>query len=239
MAFTPGIDSRYYVGPLRFSVFGNSLDVNLTCNQLETSSHEDRAMVFINGQKTGSASINMMLDTAYATTSQFTTLNTWQGTPQPITIGLQGVAIASTVWMMLGNQSSVDFGSTVSGLVESSVSIQPDGPVDWGQVIAAEAAVTADGNGTAVDGGAASSNGGVAHIHSTAFSGLTSNAVTIEHSVDGSTSWATLASFTTTTAVGYERVEVAAGTTVRRYLRVVDDVTGTGSHTRLVAFARR
>ena len=29
------------------------------------------------------------------------------------------------------------------------------------------------------------------------------------------------------------------GTTVRRYLRVVDDVTGTGSTTRFVSFARR
>jgi hypothetical protein len=41
------------------------------------------------------------------------------------------------------------------------------------------------------------------------------------------------------TAVGTERVVVAPGTAVRQYLRVKDDVTGTGSHTRLVAFARR
>ena len=239
MAFTPGIDSRYFVGPMRFSVFGRSFSADVTCNQLEASSQEDRAQVYINGQKNGSASIDMMLDTTHATTSQFTTLNTWQGTPQPVTVGLEGVALGATVWALLGNQSAVSFGSTVDGMVESSVSIQPDGGVDWGQVVAVEAAITADGNGTAVDGGAASTNGGVAHIHSTAFAGLTNNIVTIEHSVDGTTAWATLVTFATVTAVGSQRVVVAPGTAVRRHLRVVDDVTGTGSHTRFVAFCRR
>jgi hypothetical protein len=239
MAFTPGINTRYFVGPMRFSVFGKSITVEATCNQLEASSQEDRAQVFINGQKNGSASIEMMLDTTVATTSQFSLLNTWQGTPQPVAVAFDGTTLGATVWMLQGNQSSVTFGASVGDMAMTSVNIQPDGGVDWGQVIAVEAAVTADGNGTAVDGGAASANGGVAQIHSTAFSGLTSNAITVEHSVDGSTSWATLATFTTVTAVGSQRVVVAPGTTVRRYLRVVDDVTGSGSHTRFVSFARR
>lgn len=240
MPFDQGTDSRYYVGPQRFSVFGKSINVEATCNQLDASSQEDTAIVYVNGQKSGSASIEMMLDTTYATTSQFTTLNTWTGTPQPITVGFFNVTpLGAATWMLLGNQSDVSFGSSVGDLVMTNVSIQPDGPVDWGQVVAVEAAVTVDGNGTAVDGSAASTNGGVAHIHSTAFSGLTNNIVTIEHSVDGATSWATLATFATITGVGSERVVVAPGTAVRRYLRVVDNVTGAGSHTRFVSFARR
>lgn len=241
MAFIPGINSRYYVGPQRFSPFGKSLSVEVSCNQLDASSVEDRAQVFLNGQKTGSASIDMMLDTAYATTSQFTTLNTWQGTPQPVTIMLDTPALGGVAWMLLGNQSAVTFGSQVGDLVAANVSIQPDGPVDWGQVIALEAAVTVDGNGTAVDNGAATTNGGVAHIHTTAFTGLTNNIVTIEGSADGSTGWATISggTFATITAVGSERLVIAAGTSVPRYLRVVDNVTGAGSHTRFVSFARR
>jgi hypothetical protein len=239
MAFAPGFNTRYFVGPMRFSVFGQSIDVGVSCNQLSTTSMEDRAMVYINGQKNGTATIDMMLDTAVATTSQFSLLNTWQTTPQPVAVAFDGTALGATVWLLQGNQSSVTFGATVGDLASTSVNIQPDGGVDWGQIVAVEAAVTVDGNGTAVDGGAASSNGGVAQIHSTAFTGLTSNAVTIEHSVNGSTGWDTLTTFATITAVGSERVVVAPGTTVRRYLRVVDDVTGTGSHTRFVAFARR
>jgi len=240
MAFTPGTDSRYFVGPMRFSVFGKSLSADVTVNQLDTSSVENKAQVFINGQRNGSASIGMMLDTTSTTTSQFTTLNTWSGGAQnPITIALEGATIAAPTWLMLGNQSSVSYGSAVGDLVMADVSVQPDGGVDWGQVVVAETAATADANGAAVDGAAASANGGVAHIHSTAFSGLTNNIVVIQHSVDGATLWDTLVTFATVTAVGSERVTVAAGTTVRRYLRVVDDVTGVGSHTRFVSFARR
>lgn len=240
MAFVPGINSRYFVGPMRFSVFGKSLSADISVTQLDTSSCENTAQTFINGQQNGSASIEMMLDTTSATVSQFTTLNTWSGgTQYPITIGLEGGALAAPTWLMLGNQSSVSYGASVGDLVMANVSIQPDGGIDWGQVIAIEAAITVDGNGTAVDGGAASTNGGVAHIHSTAFSGLTNNIITIEHSVDGATAWATLATFATVTAVGTERVTVAPGTAVRRYLRVVDNVTGAGSHTRFISFARR
>ena len=101
--------------------------------------------------------------------------------------------------------------------------------------------ITIDTTGTARDstivGGTA--NGGVAHLHVSAFSGLTSDVITIEHSVNGSTSWATLVTFATITGVTSERVVVAPGTSVRQYLRVVDDVTGTGSITRFVAFSRR
>jgi hypothetical protein len=69
-------------------------------------------------------------------------LNTWQTTSQPVTVGFDGAAIGATAWMLLGNQSAVTFGTTVSGMAETTVSIQPDGGVDWGQVIAAEAAIT-------------------------------------------------------------------------------------------------
>jgi len=40
-------------------------------------------------------------------------------------------------------------------------------------------------------------------------------------------------------AVGSERITIAAGTSVPRYLRVVDTIVGTGSTTRVVTFARR
>ena len=70
---------------------------------------------------------------------------------------------------------------------------------------------------------------------------MTSNVVTIEGSADGTTGWATISggTFATITGVGYERLVIAAGVSVPRYLRVVDNVTGTGSHTRFVSFARR
>jgi hypothetical protein len=61
--------------------------------------------------------------------------------------------------------------------------------------------------------------------------------VTIEDSADGSTNWTTIGTFATVTGLTSERLVIAG--TVRRYLRVVDNVTGTGTNTRSVALARR
>lgn len=239
MAFAPGTDTRYFVGSMRFSAFGKSLSADATVAQLDTSTFETKAITYINGQKTATASLDMMLDTAYATQSQFAILNTWQTTPQPVTIGFYGVGALGEVWMMDGNESSATVASGVGDLVTANVSVQANSGIDYGYVIDPETAITADTNGTARDLTAASSNGGVAHIHSTAFSGLTSNDVIIEQSANGSTGWTTLVTFAQVTGVGSERVVVAPGTAVARYLRVVDDVTGTGSHARIVTFARR
>jgi hypothetical protein len=143
------------------------------------------------------------------------------------------------VWLLKANQSQASVMSAVADVVTVAVTIQADGGVDYGVSVEDLTAITTTTSGTARDGGAASTNGGVAHLHATAFSGLTSDVVTIEHSVNGSTLWATLVTFATVSGVTAERVVVAPGTAVRQYLRVVDTVTGVGSCTRTVAFARR
>lgn len=79
-------------------------------------------------------------------------------------------------------------------------------------------AETAAGNGTALDGTAATTNGGAVHVHATAFTG-TSITLTVEDSADNST-FATIGTFTAITAGGTsERIEIAG--TIRRYVRIV------------------
>lgn len=238
MAFIPSYKSRYYVGPQRFSVYAKGFDSGRTANMLDISSLEDVAMVFTPGQSDGQVTSEMMLDTAYATTSQFTTINTWLGTPTAVTLGPSGATRSLEAHMVMGNLSQVTMSSQPDQVVMANITIQPDGGVDYGVFLDAETAITVDTNGASTNNGAATANGGVAHLHSTAFSGLTSNSVIIEHSTNDST-WGTLATFTLVTGVGSERLVVAPGTTVNQYLRVRDDVTGSGSHTRIVAFARR
>ena len=120
-------------------------------------------------------------------------------------------------------------------------SAQSTSGAETGIVVENLTSVSVTGNGTARDSGIAggTTNGGVAHLHITAWSGVTSSIVTIEHSVDGATAWATLVTFASATAITSERVVVAPGTTVRRHLRVVDTLTGTPVYTRGVFFARR
>ena len=236
MAFVPGFNSRFFVGSQRWSLYARAMSATVSAEQIDVSSMEDLAQVFANGQKNGSAQLDMMLDGVGA--GQFALANTWQSTQQPLTLGFDGCSLSDTVWLIAGNQSSATVGDTLNDVATISVSVQPDGPIDWGVMIAAEGAITTDTDGTAVDNGASTANGGVAHLHTTAFSGLTSDSVIIEHSTNNSV-WATLATFTSVTALGSERLVVAAGTTVNRYLRIRDDVTGTGSITRAVSFARR
>jgi hypothetical protein len=154
------------------------------------------------------------------------------------TLGPSGAAITNEVWMVTANQSNVSMASAVADKVTAQTSITHDGAIDRGVIIAAETAITIDTNGTSVDNGASTANGGVAHLHVTAYSGLTSNSVIVEHSTNDSI-WTTLGTFASVTGVTSERLVIAPGTTVNRYLRIRDDVTGAGSCTRAVAFARR
>jgi len=59
--------------------------------------------------------------------------------------------------------------------------------------------------------------------------------VIVEHSTDNS-AWGTLGTFTLTTGTTAERITTTG--TVNRYLRIRDDVTGTGSCTRIVSVSR-
>jgi hypothetical protein len=132
--------------------------------------------------------------------------------------------------------------SAVSDAVGFTLAAQADEGVEMGYVLHPLTAETADGNGTSVDRGASpitpTTRGLKAVIHVTAYTGLASLAVKVQHSTDNS-AWADLATFASKTAVGSEMISVAIGTTVNRYLRVVTDVTGTGSATFLVAAAPR
>ena len=79
-------------------------------------------------------------------------------------------------------------------------------------------------------------NGGSAYMHCTALS-VTSLANKIMHSPDDST-YAALATFTTLVAVGKQRVEVAAGTTVDRFLSNQGTVVGVGNVGVFAGFCR-
>jgi len=153
----------------------------------------------------------------------------------------EGVAIGKPAFFAVVDPTDYAVDASVADAVGMTFTAQPDESVEMGYTIHALAAETVDGNGTAVDRGTVSTpstRGLVAAIHVTAYSGLTSAALKIQHSVDNSV-WADLVAFTLVTGLTSERVKVATGTTVNRYLRVVTDVTGTGSVTFLVAAAPR
>jgi len=81
-------------------------------------------------------------------------------------------------------------------------------------------------------------NGGAGYLQVTAFSGFSGFVGKVRHSDDDVT-YVDLATFANiTSAPGKERVAVAPGTTVRRYLAFDGNVTGSGSITVFSGFAR-
>lgn len=101
-------------------------------------------------------------------------------------------------------------------------------------------AETGTGNGTSVDNGVATTNGGVLVLHVTEIAGASPSVVVkLQHSTNG-TVWADLATHTAATAATKERIEIAANTTINRFLREVHTFGGTTSSiTFNSAFARR
>lgn len=125
------------------------------------------------------------------------------------------------------------------GLTMFETQFVAHGAMDTGKILSTLAAKTSSSNSTGVDNTSSTANGGAGYLQVSAFSGFTSVAIKVQHSTDNST-WVDLASFTSvTSAPTAEYVGVAAGTTVRRYLRALWTVTGSGSITFFVGFARR
>lgn len=240
MTFANAQQTRFLVGSLVGSLYSKGFSAKWDTDMLDITSHANAAKVFMLGRETSSLSADLMFDTDTTANGEADTLGDWKAAAAlPVTFGPAGLVRGSQVMMMSALEASFSVDSQVSGIVMSKVAGQVDGFLDMGVTLDDVVAIATDTSGVAVDGGAASANGGVAHIHVSAFAGLTSDVVIIEHSVDGATSWATLVTFATVTGQTSERVVVAPGTTVRRYLRASDDVTGTGTCTRSVSFARR
>lgn len=238
MAFVASFKSRLYVGTAAFANFTRGFSFTGTRAMLDTTTLADTSAQFIPGQDSGTASLDLLFDTDTTTGGEFSILTAWKNTPQVVTLAPSGTTRGSEAWLLLGNDASVAASSPVGDVVTASVDITCDGPQDPGVVLEDLTAISANTNGTSTDNGAATANGGVAHLHVTAYSGLTNDTIVLEHSTDNSV-FATLGTFATVTGTTSERLVIAAGTTVNRYVRIRDAITGVGTCTRTVSFARR
>lgn len=143
-------------------------------------------------------------------------------------IGVKGVFGAKTTRV-----------STRADLHRMNIDYTVTGAVDEGIILLNQVAKTSDGNtegADSVDNAASSANGGAGYLQVTAYSGLTNVIYKIRHSVDDVT-YADLITFATVTAAPTaERLTVSG--TVNRHLAVDWNVTGSGSVTAMVGFAR-
>lgn len=240
MAFRSAQSARIYVGHLRASAYARSGASSAKFDMHDVTTLDDEEQAFIPGHDTSTFDLSGPLDTDATSNGQYDAITDLQTatTATPITympLGTDGAA-----WLIEAWQTTIDVTSSAQSTADWTMTAQTTGQTDYnGAILENATTVTTDTDGTTVDNGAATTNGGYAHLHVTAYSGLTSDAIIIEGSTTGAFAGeeTTIVTFASVTAIGSERV--AATGTVPRYLRVADNVTGTGSITRLVAFSRR
>ena len=156
-----------------------------------------------------------------------------------VTISPEGVLALGKFCKLLASQTTqYQVSSPLDGLVTVSGSLQANSGISSGVILHPLGAETVTGNDTSIDQTAATSNGGVAHLHVTTVTGTTpSNTVIVQHSTDNST-FADLITFTAATVATQERKTVTG--TVNRYVRTKRTMSGTTpSFTYAVGFARR
>lgn len=234
MSFVHGKNAAALIDGYDLSPYTKSGEFTAEVDSAETSTWGSSWKSFIAGQMQATVTIDGLFDAAF--TPNFT--GQVGDTPGALlTFGPGGLALGAPCRLLSVIESNygetADIGDVVGFTYEALTDRQPG----LGHVIAASAAVTTDQNGTAVDLTAQSTTGAIAFLHVTAVSASDSIVCTIEDSSTGSSGWATIGTFASKNAIGAERIVIAG--TVKRYVRVVDDVTGTDvSITRAVALAR-
>lgn len=249
MAFVHGKDGKVMVNDAAVSASVRQWSVTFKRNLADTTALQDGGVKSISGLHEGGISLSGYFNSTAASLTD-TVLDTTTGgalgtdttvgvdndlivtvLPEGDTIGLPALFAACDV-------EEVEVESEVDDAVKFSVEGTADNMVDMGvsqKALGAQSPGTT--NSTSVDNLASSANGGAATIHCTLVSGGGNLVAKIQHSTDNSV-WADLITFTTLTAAGAERKEVAAGTTVNRYTRATGTAT-TGTYTWQANFARR
>lgn len=231
MSFQPSYKSRVLLGDFALSCKASSASLPHVIDMLDATTLCDTSKRFVSGLESSTVAVEGFIDADTATDSAAWT------EAQPFTFAPSGLALGSPVLLANTLRSSYELGSPIAGLASFTLAGSTDGRTDYGVSLHDLTAETVDASGSAHDGAAATSGGGVASLHVTAFSGLTDAVIIVEDSATGSSGWATIATFATVTGVTAERVEMSGA--VRRYLRYSVDVTGTGTVTFQVSFARR
>lgn len=223
-------NARVLLSAYSWSPLIHSASVSNDTEILDVTTLADTAKRSAAGLSGATFTMEGFMDTTVATQSAVVVVVESVGTSTPVTYGPAGFALGRPTFLISGWRSTFEEGSEVNGVNNFTWQVQGDGTVGYAGVSLHDlTAETADTNHSSYDRGITSSaNGAVAHLHTTAFSGLTNNIVTIEDSANDST-WATIGTFTTVTGVSSERIFISG--TVRRYLRCVTNVTGTGSVT--------
>ena len=240
--FRHGKNVNVFIDKYDFSTYFNDVSASTTVDTAETSAFGTTAKTYVVGERDGSISLSGMFEsTALVGTDVFFNTALGNATKSLLIIAPEGHGNGYGAIMARADNTSYEVSSAIADIVQASAEFQSSDAVEHGKILSSGSTVSATGNGTSVDNGAATTNGGAGYLSVPVNTRNGNITVKIQHSADNST-FADLVTFTvvSSSTATSQRVEVASGTTVNRYLRVNYTVAGsTGSATPVVAFTRR
>jgi hypothetical protein len=240
--FRHGKNVNVFLDQFDFSTYFNDVTASTSVDTAETSAFGTSAKTYVVGHRDGTVSLSGMFESTESTgTDQYFATALGSATKIKLIVAPEGNSNGAGAIMLVADDTSYEVSRAIADIVQASAEFQSTDAVEHGRILSSGATVSATGNGTGVDNGASTANGGAGFLSVTVNTRNGTIAVKIQHSADNST-FADLVSFTTVTSTQKtsERIEVASGTTVNRYLRVNYTVAGsTGSATPVVAFTRR
>lgn len=242
MAFIHGKDAAIIHGTTPLTSFLNDGSVSQDVETAETTvfGTAGGAKTYITGLRDATVTASGMFDGTASAVDEKLSASIGSDSLAPVLFAQSGVTVGNRAYILKALTTSYEVSAPVGDVVSVSYDAQADGGADDALLLTGLAAVTATGDGTGQDNTASSSNGGIGQLHVTANTMNNNTVFKIQHSVDDIV-FVDLATFTTvaTTVTTSERITVASGTTVNRYLRAVRTVSGSGSITFIMAFARR
>lgn len=221
------------------SPFLNSVGVTNGVEIPETTTFGSDDRSYIAGHLEGTVSFEGLFDGSADAIDEIFTDALGNVSYSPVTVSNDGSGVGRRAVLLEAVSTSYEISSPLTDVVAVSGGANANGGLDYGVWLGVLSAITGTSTGTAVDNGASSTNGGVAHLHITANTRSASTVAKVQHSSDNSV-WADLVTFSTvnSSTLTSERVEVTG--TVNRYLRaLVTPSSGTGSITFSIAFSRR
>lgn len=227
-----------WVNQFDLSNYLNKVNFNRNAPEIDQTTFQDTARTYVADFPDGESSLEgfWSTDTTDNDTADDVFRAALSTAAEVATVAPEGNTFGYRALLQEATETRHSVESPVAGLISSMANFR--GPIAHGVLLAAKAAVTSSGNGTGVDNGASSANGGVAHLHVFTVSGTTPTLdAKVQHSTDNST-YADLITFSQKTAAGSERATVPG--TVNRYTRAIRTIGGssTPTFTYAIAFAR-
>lgn len=242
-SFVHGKGIKVLCNAMNLSQILNDATVTTTVDTAETTVFGDNDKTYIVGMRDAVANFGGLIDRSTAGRVQDVVQNALgNASAQNWTVGVEGDSVGSNAKLFQAFGNNFEVSSPVAGVVGVSIAVQVTDRADFGTWHKALGARTSTGTSASVDSGitAGTTAGGVAHLHITAQSTLTTGlTVKVQHSSAGAV-WTDLITFSAATSTGSQR-SVATGA-VKRYTRETASglVGGAGkSATYAVAFARR